>query len=61
MGLHGEPGASTQKMQCANDIVKKVNGPGPLLSLQYLSFQMSHVSEGAVDLSILHMWEPPAD
>ena len=25
MGLHGEPGASTQKMQSANDIVKKVS------------------------------------
>ena len=24
MGLHGEPGASTQKMQSANDIVKQV-------------------------------------
>ena len=28
MGLHGEPGASTQKMQSANDIVKQVNISG---------------------------------
>ncbi len=24
MGLHGEPGASTQKMQCANNIAAQV-------------------------------------
>lgn len=33
MGLHGEPGASTQKMQSANDIVKKVSSFSPLLSM----------------------------
>ena len=33
MGLHGEPGASTQKMQSANDIVKMVSSPSPILSL----------------------------
>ena len=34
MGLHGEPGASTQKMQCVNDIVKKVSMFNSLLSFK---------------------------
>ncbi len=36
LGLHGEPGAATHKMQCANDIAAQV-GPALLQSMQHMT------------------------
>ena len=41
LGLHGERGAATHKMQCANDIAAQV-GAALLQGMQYMTPSSSH-------------------